>query len=325
VQEVGEDKFRPAYAEKAEENVEIATVVYMGAQKCYVSLEREVKEGIYRPRLSFVSTKLLKSERLIVGDSVRVRCDKEYTRDMPGTVVQVASRRNVFQRVDSDGKPKLLASNLDQVIVCSSFGNPPFSSFVVDSVLSAACLSSIPAVVVLNKVDLCEHSKFDDIKSTYERSGFRIIGTSAKERLGINELHKLLSGKTSVLYGLSGAGKSSLLNALADLDISTRPVSQALRSGRHTTSSSVLYRLDAQTCVVDTPGVRSFRPMAGKNRLVEGFPDILAKAERCAAGRRCSHIHESVEDCFVMQSVADGSLPQSRYTSYAHLYFEQTS
>jgi len=305
--------------------VETGTVVYMGAQKCYVSLEREVKEGVFRPRLSFVSSKMLRSQRLIVGDEVKVRCEKEYTRNLPGTVVQLAPRRNLFQRCDAEGRPKLLASNLDQVVVCSSFGNPPFSSVVVDSVLSASCLSGIPAAVVLNKIDLCDQEKLKRIRSTYEQAGFDVITTSATERKGIEQLHELLRGKTSVLYGLSGAGKSSLLNALADLDISTRPVSQALRSGRHTTSSSVLYRLDAQTCVVDTPGVRSFRPMASRQRLVQGFPDIATRGERCATGRRCSHIHEHVENCFVMQSVADGSLPESRYASYAHLYFEQTS
>jgi hypothetical protein len=199
-----------------------AQVVYIGAQKCFVAMHSDIARGNPAPVLAYVAPQILERGsrgKIVVGDNVLV---------LPGAhaykVTRALPRLNLFQRADPEGRPKPLASNLDQLVVCCSFGSPAFSSTVLDRVLVAACSAGIPVLIVLNKVDLADDQLLSDVTATYRAAGFPVCHTSAqpqdgRDAVGIEELRGWLHGKTSALYGLSGAGKSSLLNKLAGLDI----------------------------------------------------------------------------------------------------------
>ena len=284
--------------------------------------------------------------RVVVGDNVQIQAMGDHA---AYKVTHVDSRRNLLQRSDAAGHGKPLAANLDQLVICSSFSNPAFSSLVLDRVIVAARAAKIPAIIALNKTDLADPSLLALVTRTYQEAGFTVCHTAASPRegpaRGIDRLREILAGKTSALYGLSGAGKSSLLNRLdARLEIATQAVSGALGGGKHTTSASRLYVLDphaaggaeralpedfgekaqkrsggaragrAPTVVIDTPGVRSFRPFVRASDVIQGFPEMLRLECSCAHAPRCRHLYEAVEECAVLSAVAAGHTPTHTHT-----------
>jgi len=264
----------------------------------------------------------------VVGDRVSVLIGAARDGSVP-RVVERHTRRNVFVRADADAIPKNLAANIDQVAVCTSFGSPGFSSLVSDRVLAAVALCGVPAVMILNKIDLANPEQLEKIEATYRGAGVTVIRTSATEGLGIEELITSLRGKRSALYGVSGAGKSSLINAMVPklggqkIDLRTGEVSRSMKFGRHTTSASTMYDLGGDVTVIDTPGVRSFIPYGlSRVRLWELFPEMVALADTCKAKQKCTHMNEAVDHCAIMSGVRDGTFPESRYTSYAHMMLE---
>ena len=215
-----------------------------------------------------------------VGDRVLLR-----KRDGELGVEAVLERRNVFARraAGQDSRRQLLAANVDRVVVVASFGNPPFSSITVDRILVACSFGGIESAVVLNKTDLAKGDECARISSTYLRAGFKVIPTSATREEGIGALTELLKECESVLYGLSGVGKSSLLNLIQPgLGLKTREVSEALNSGRHTTAFARRWPLDCGGAVIDTPGVRVFRPWGvPPSELRLHFPEMARLGREC--------------------------------------------
>lgn len=166
-----------------------ATVVYMGAQKCYITVDG----GRYNPVLAYVSSQVLSKDgedKIVVGDQVLAR---EIHLQSPDSnihssssshgpslcVVERLPRRNVLRRSDAHERCRLLAANLDLLIVVACFGTPPFSSLIVDRVLVAAAAAGIPAALVLNKLDLDDAGRFPMLAETYRRAGYTVIGTCA--------------------------------------------------------------------------------------------------------------------------------------------------
>ena len=144
---------------------------------------------------------------------------------------------------------QVIAANIDQIIVIASFGNPPFSSLFLDRVLVAAHLADIPAMVVVNKMDLDKKRLFDEIRTTYEAAGYVVRGTQATTGQGVDALRANMQGKINALYGITGAGKSSLVNSLGGPNVRTGQVSEKLNSGRHTTTASNVSGLPPSTRV----------------------------------------------------------------------------
>ena len=228
--------------------------MYMGSSMCYVSMPKDS----FKPRLAYVAPTLLQrgdEGRIVVGDIVTVKevnragddddssSSSSNNKKKSGISVRVldrAPRKNLFCRASADLETmKLIAANLDQLMIITSFGNPAFSSRFLDRVLVAAAMCDIPSVIVVNKLDLEEDGLFQKIKETYEGAGYPVIGTCAKTGEGVDALRDMLGGgKISALYGLSGAGKSSLINRLGGLELVTREVSDSILGGRHTTSAS---------------------------------------------------------------------------------------
>jgi len=152
----------------------------------------------------------------------------------------------------------------------------------------------------------------------YRRLGYRVVLTSALTGLGVDELREILHAKMTVLAGLSGVGKSSLLAAVEPgLDLRTRAVSKHLHGGKHTTSQVNLYELGPGGYVADTPGIREFGLSSlARSELVSHYPEITSRAAECRFAD-CTHTHEP--GCAVKRAVRKGAVSATRYQSYRQI------
>ncbi len=291
-------------------------VVRVDARQCDVEIAGELRAALMRGRL-FESRGVDKMP-IAVGD--RVLCH-ESSDEL--AIEEVLPRDNLFARrvTGEESRRQLLAANVHQVVIVACFGTPPFSSITTDRILAACSYARIPALLVLNKSDKAKRGKRRKIMETYQAGGFTIIETSASDKTGIDEFADVIRGKRSVLYGLSGVGKSSLLNLIEPgLGLKTREISKSLKSGRHTTTFARLYHLEMGGSVIDTPGVRAFRPHgipSGELRL--HWPEFAELGRECDYAD-CTHRHEP--ECKVVAALEAGDIPASRYRSYESLLAE---
>ena len=176
----------------------------------------------------------------LVGDRVRFTCVDESN----GTLEEILPRKNWFQRP--------AVANMDQMVLIASQAIPITAPFLLDRLISLAEFRACACAVCINKCDLAPG---DELEEIYRRAGIQVLQVSAKTGEGLEALRRLLSGKTSVLTGNSGVGKSSLLNLLSpDLTQKTGEVSERLGRGRHTTRHVELFPLPGGGYLVDTPG-----------------------------------------------------------------------
>jgi ribosome biogenesis GTPase len=235
----------------------------------------------------------------------------------PHVLTEVLPRRTHLTRVRHGGQSQVIAANVDLGVVVGSAAEPPFKPRLVDRYLISFRLGGLSPALVLNKIDLAESREVDEWLATYRSLGVEAVGVSAATGAGIPELEAMLRGRTAVFAGQSGVGKSSLLNRLAGLDLRTADVYGKLGKGRHTTTTSALYRLPSGGEVVDTPGVRSFGlPSATREAVHEFFPEIAAAAAECRFGD-CRH--EGDEGCAVAVAVREGRIRVDRLDSFLAL------
>lgn len=241
----------------------------------------------------------------------------------PAALERVEPRKNWLSRTASSHDPReqVLAANVDQLLVIASINKPGFSSSRTDRILATCEWSRIPAVLVLNKIDLASEHELENLRSTYEQIPIDVIATCAADGRGVDELRERLRGKISVLYGASGAGKSTLLNAIQPgLKLKVGKISRYWETGKHTTTFSQMHALDIGGYVIDTPGIRVFRLFGVDAAHVRDlFPDFRELQARCRFSG-CSHDHEP--DCAVFDAVESGELPSSRYASYVEILDE---
>ncbi len=215
---------------------------------------------------------------------------------------------------ETDVFEKIIAANMDQLVVIGAVARPPFRRRLLDRYLIVAERGELPLVLVINKVDL---GKFDHtLLDEYIPLGVEWMSCSAATGEGIEKVRERLTGRRSILAGASGVGKSSLLNALApELALVTREVRGRDNRGRHTTSAATLYRLPFGA-IVDTPGIRELGLEIDPADLPWYFPEFESLAPDCKF-RNCTHTHEP--DCAVIAAVAEGAIPTRRYDSYVRI------
>lgn len=251
---------------------------------------------------------------IVCGDRVSV----ELTEGNEYRIHSLRPRNNLLQRLDGYGKPRALAANITQMVVCLAVSPPP-NLILLDQYLLTAEQMQIPVVILLNKCDL-EQAKeqFDTIRQIYQPLGYAIIETCAISGKGLQDLQYSLDHNTSVITGVSGVGKSSITQWLVpDVEIRVSEISEANEEGRHTTRTSRLYHLQNGGHLIDTPGIRSFNPAPVPDvAIANGFREISARAVDCQF-HNCRHINEP--RCAVIAAVQTGDVAESRYQNYLKL------
>ncbi|MEB0057236.1 MULTISPECIES: ribosome small subunit-dependent GTPase A [unclassified Variovorax] len=264
-----------------------------------------------------------KKSQSVVGDRVRWQATED-----EGTIEQVLPRRNLFYRQD-EIRTKSFAANLDHVLILIA-AEPDFSEHQLARALIAAEAERITPIIALNKSDLAlpfERAWAKLLPYRRMQHGVLPLSLKASGEADRESLMKLLAGKTTLVLGPSGAGKSTLINLLVPgATALTREISQALNSGKHTTTSTTWYWVDADhtTGLIDSPGFQEFGlHHISPTQLTGLMPDIAAHANNCKF-YNCTHLHEP--GCGVIANVetADkpGAISATRYKIYGELFAE---
>ncbi len=289
-------------------------VVATGAGTCRVEILGRTVECSLRGNLTAADSEY--SNPVAVGDRVLLSEDGDGT----GVVEEVLPRRTALSKPESFNalRQRVVVANADQILIVSSWRGPTIWLEMIDRYAIAAIRGGLDALVCVNKVDLVEdESELQRILQPYYELGHQVLLTSAAVGTGIDELRIALAGKTTVLAGLSGTGKSSLLNAVQPgLNIRTQSIStdRGRTEGRHTTVGVAMYQLEIGGAIIDTPGVRDIGVTGVfKNELSDLFPEIAKLVLECRF-YDCSHGDEP--DCGVLKGLESGSLARSRYDSY---------
>lgn len=254
------------------------------------------------------------SEAVSVGDLVDFKMDI----DGSGAIEHVHDRRNVFTRKYKDSnRDDLIAANIDQIVVIQSFGKPRLNLRFVDRLLVRGIKEGIPVLLCVNKLDLAD-DETEIIEEYYQGYKLPLILTSAVTGKGLDDLKSALTGRLSILIGNSGVGKTSILNGIyPGLDLRTTEVSEHTGKGRHTTTNVEMFRLEGDTRIIDTPGLREFGLMdIEPNELGIYFMEFSKYARKCGFSP-CTHEHEP--GCEVKKRVEKGKISEDRYISYLNI------
>jgi ribosome biogenesis GTPase len=267
--------------------------------------------------------KLYFTDFITVGDNVEFDINKDGT----GVITKIEKRKNHLSRklpkdrgasYRGERLEQVVASNIDNVVIITSVLFPDFNNRVLDRFLVAAESSYLNIIIVLNKIDLDEFGISEKWEQLYKELGYKIILTSVKTDEGISELKNEIREAKNLFWGHSGVGKSSLLNKMfPDLNLKIGEVSKFSSKGTHTTVTSVLKKVEENTFIIDTPGIREIDPYGiRKADLGHYFIEFADFINECKFST-CTHHHEP--GCKVIEAVKMGSITEERFNSYLRI------
>ncbi len=255
-----------------------------------------------------------------VGDFVKVELSDKNS----GVITEVNDRKNYIIRKSTNlsRESHIIAANLDQAVLIVTIEFPETQLGFIDRYLVTAEAYSIPAVLVFNKVDLLNDAGIDKLNqyiSIYESIGYKCLIVSAQTGYNMDLFRELIKGKTSLISGNSGVGKSTLVNTVEpNLNLRTNNISSAHLTGKHTTTFSEIFELSFGGYIIDTPGIKGFGLIdIEKEELYHFFPEIFKFASDCKY-YNCTHIHEP--GCAVIEATKKGNISPSRYLNYLSIY-----
>lgn len=256
---------------------------------------------------------------LAVGDFVSF--EPEEKDEGQGIIDGIEDRKNYIIRksVNLSKRVHIIAANMDQALLVTTLAQPATSTGFMDRFLSTAEAYNIPTIIVFNKCDLYDseeiRSELDYRKAVYSAIGYHCLETSATKGEGLAELASLLKGKTTLLSGHSGVGKSTLINAIEpSLNLRTGAVSSSHNKGQHTTTFAEMHPLQMGGDIIDTPGIKGFGLVNMEDTdLSHFFPEIFAISKECKF-HNCKHINEP--QCAVKSALDEHKIAPTRYESY---------
>lgn len=247
----------------------------------------------------------------LVGDDVTIEITD--VKALEGNIMEIHPRRSVLVRP--------AVANIDQALLIFAVTKPEPNYNLLDRFLIMMRRQGLPCILCFNKTDIATPEACGQLAAVYEKSGCRILFVSALRNEGMEELHALLSGKTTTAAGPSGVGKSSVVNCLQKgREMKTGAISEKIARGKHTTRHSELIAVSADTYIMDTPGFSSLSLFETECEALGQFYPEFAPYEAACRFRPCAHIHEPV--CGVKQALAAGEINSVRYHNYVAFYEE---
>lgn len=247
----------------------------------------------------------------LVGDNVEIAVIDE--KEKKGNIEKILPRENALIRP--------AVANIDLALIIFAIAKPQPNLNLLDRFLVMMDYQKVPVTICFNKVDLVDKEEEEKMADIYEKCGYPVLFVSAKEERGIDELHRILDGRTTAVAGPSGVGKSSLVNRLQpNVQMETGNISRKIERGKHTTRHSEIIPIAGNTYIMDTPGFSTLDiPGFEKEDLQQFYPEF-AEYEPYCRFQGCSHISEP--DCGVKDALEEGKISQIRYENYKLLYDE---
>ena len=255
---------------------------------------------------------------IAVGDKVEFEMED----DGRGIIHKIEDRKNYIIRksINLSKQSHILAANVDQAFLIVTLAFPRTSAGFIDRFLLTAEAYHISTSIIFNKIDLVEDdikllNELDEFIGIYQKIGYKCYKVSSINKAGIDLLQKLTTGKTTLVSGHSGVGKSTLVNAMDhNLDLKTGELSDVHNKGKHTTSFAEMHQLSYGGFIIDTPGIKELGLVDMQREEISSyFPEMHALKNQCKFNN-CLHLNEP--GCAIIKAVTQGEIAPSRYNSY---------
>ena len=297
-------------------------IVYKSTGSWYAVLGQDGQMHECRIKGKFRVQGIKSTNPVAVGDVVQF--ELEQSGDTPhGVIFDIVERRNYMIRksVNLSKQTQIIAANIDQALLLITLNNPPTLTPFIDRFLVTAEAYDIPVVLVFNKMDsysVEERFEVDYLLSLYRSIGYTCLMVSALTGDGVDALKHIMEGKTSLVSGHSGVGKSTLINTISPgLDLRTGAISLQHAQGTHTTTFAEMFDLSFGGRIIDTPGIKGFGVVdMEQDQIGDYFPEFFALKSQCKY-HNCTHMEEPF--CAVKTALDQDKLAWSRYKSYVQL------
>ena len=280
--------------------------------------------GKFQKDYELKKDKLFTLDIAAVGDRVKVELNKDGT----GVITNIIKRDNYLSRkaprikgasFRGERLEQIIASNLDNLFIVTSIKKPKFNQRSLDRLIVAGESSHLNIFIIINKTDLDKKHNAEKWKNLYESIGYKVFLTSISDKIiSSEEILNVIKNSTNIFWGHSGVGKSSILNFLfPDLNLKVKNISKSTSKGRHTTVTVRMEKVDKNTFIIDTPGIREIEPYGiTKENLSHYFVDFQPYIHDCKFNT-CTHHHEP--GCAVIKAVDKGEIFLQRYESYLNM------